>query len=67
MTRRKPFYEDLKLKVGDEPVDLMAYRLAHRLFWFGATHGREESLQTLYDRVHRLLEEEAAKEAGSLE
>jgi hypothetical protein len=66
MNRRKPFAQDLALRPGDEPVDLLAYRIAQRLFWFRAAHDDEESLQSIYERVHRYLKEEAENEKKAL-
>jgi hypothetical protein len=54
---RKPFSKDLELHPGEEPVNLLAYRLAQRLFWYHAVHGEEETLQEIYDRLVRLLRE----------
>lgn len=52
--RRKKFADDLKLRPGEEPVDLFSYRLAQRLFWYQAAHGGEDTLQALYDRILKL-------------
>ena len=58
---RKPkrkFAGDLALRT-DAPVNLTAYRLAERVFWFQATHGEGETLQALYDRILKLLQRES--------
>ncbi len=62
MRRPKAFSEELKLQLGEEPVDLTAYRLAHRLFWFRTAGGDEVNFQTLYEQVRALLKREAALE-----
>jgi len=54
--KAKKFAGDLAFHspADGEPVDLIAYRLAHRLFWYQAVHGGSDSLQTLYERIRQI-------------
>jgi hypothetical protein len=61
VVKRKKFSGDLKFEAGDEPVDLFAYRLAQRLFWYQAVHGGNDTLQTLYERIRKLRKERNLK------
>jgi len=51
MKKKLKFKDDLKLDPGKAPIDLQAYRLAQRLFWYQAVHGGDETLQAIYERV----------------
>lgn len=57
-TKRRKFKGDLSFDSEGKPVDLLAYRLAQRLFWFQAVHeSGNDSLQTLYNQILKLKTE----------
>ena len=62
MAGRKLFSEDLAFCSGERPVDLLAYKLAQRIFWFRAASDDEECFQSIYDRVLAYLQEEKVSE-----